>query len=147
MSLELRELRTHDIERVVALWASAEGVELDRSDSPEALVAFLARNPGLSSVAFLDGELAGAALCGHDGRRGLLHHLAVAPFARRRGVGRAIVERCLGQLRGAGIIRCHALVFRDNRFGELFWTPTGWDLRDKVALYSRFASPPPGSEP
>jgi hypothetical protein len=29
-------------------------------------------------------------------------------------------------------------VFRDNRFGELFWTPTGWKFREKVSLYSRF---------
>ena len=54
-----------------------DGIELDVSDSPAALKDFLARNPGLSTVAVLDGRLAGAALCGHDGRRGLLHHLAV----------------------------------------------------------------------
>ncbi|MBW2241244.1 MAG: GNAT family N-acetyltransferase [Deltaproteobacteria bacterium] len=92
----------------------------------------------MSTVAWLDGKLAGAALCGHDGRRGLLHHLAVADFARRQGVGQAIVERCLSRLGETGIIKCHALVFRDNRFGELFWAPTGWDFREKVSLYSRF---------
>ena len=139
MSLDLREFRPTDIASVLELWATANGIELDSSDAPEALTAFLARNPGSSTVAFLNGSLAGAALCGHDGRRGLLHHLAVADFARRQGVGRAIVERCLSRLREAGIIKCHALVFRDNRFGELFWTPIGWDLREKVSLYSRFA--------
>ena len=65
-------------------------------------------------------------------------YTAVAEFARRRGVGQAMVNRCLSRLREAGIIKCHALVFRENRFGELFWTPTGWDLRQKVSLYSRF---------
>ena len=139
MSLELREFRPADIASVVELWSAAEGIELDASDSPEVLASFLQRNPGLSTVAFVGGSLAGAALCGHDGRRGLLHHLAVAEFARRQGVARAVVDRCLGQLRLAGILKCHALVFRDNRFGELFWTPAGWDLREKVSLYSRFA--------
>ena len=138
MSLELREFRPTDIASVVNLWVSADGIELDSSDAPEALASFLKRNPGLSTIAYLNSSLAGAALCGHDGRRGLLHHLAVADFARRQGVGRAIIERCLSGLRNAGIIKCHALVFRDNRFGELFWKPTGWDFREKVALYSRF---------
>ena len=138
MSLVLRDFRSSDIEPVLELWSTADGIELDASDSLGALGAFLRRNPGLSTVAFLGGSLAGAALCGHDGRRGLLHHLAVADFARRRGVGQAIVERCLEQLREAGIIKCHALVFRDNRYGQLFWTPAGWDFREKVSLYSRF---------
>jgi ribosomal protein S18 acetylase RimI-like enzyme len=138
MSLDVRAFELIDIPSAIGLWSAADGIELDASDSPEALASFLRRNPGSSTVAFLDGSFAGAALCGHDGRRGLLHHLAVADFARRRGVGRAILERCLSRLREAGILKCHALVFRDNRFGELFWTPAGWDRRDLVCLYSRF---------
>lgn len=138
MALELREFRVADIEVVIDLWSEAEGVELDASDSPSALESFLSRNPGLSTVAHLDDSLVGAALCGHDGRRGLIHHLVVAPVARREGAGQAIVGRCLASLREAGIIKCHVLVFRSNRFGELFWGRTGWELRDKVDLYSQF---------
>jgi ribosomal protein S18 acetylase RimI-like enzyme len=50
----------------------------------------LAGNPGLSLVAELDGAVVGAVLCGHDGRRALIYHLAVAASLRRRGIGVAL---------------------------------------------------------
>ncbi len=34
---------------VVERWATADGVELDSSDAPDALTSFLDRNPGLST--------------------------------------------------------------------------------------------------
>jgi hypothetical protein len=41
-------------------------------------------------------------------------------------------------LRTAGIVKCHIFVFRANRFGELFWSPTGWQRRDDVQMFSHF---------
>jgi ribosomal protein S18 acetylase RimI-like enzyme len=38
------------------------------------------------------GVILGAVLCGNDGRRGYLHHLAVAAEWRRRGIGKALVR-------------------------------------------------------
>ncbi|MEX0586364.1 MAG: hypothetical protein WD176_06955, partial [Pirellulales bacterium] len=66
-----------DYDEVVALWEATEGVGLNESDSRENIARFLARNPGLSMVARVGGQIGGAVLCGHDGRRGYLHHLAV----------------------------------------------------------------------
>jgi putative acetyltransferase len=135
------ELSTFQVEHVAAaleLWSESEGIGLGSSDSPESLEGFLARNPDLSWVALQSGRMVGAALCGHDGRRGYIHHLAVATSERRSGIGQALVERCLSALRGAGIEKCHIFVFRANRFGELFWSPTGWQRRDDIQMFSRF---------
>jgi hypothetical protein len=61
---------------VLALWQRTAGVGLGDSDTERATGAFLARNPGMSAVAIVGSEIVGAVLCGHDGRRGYLHHLA-----------------------------------------------------------------------
>lgn len=119
-----------------ALWQRTPGVGLSDADSPEAIAAFLARNPGLSFVACERGDLVGTILCGHDGRRGLIHHLVVSPAQRRQGLGRALLGRALAGLRTAGIGKCHLMVFRTNAEGAAFWRRVGATERVELALFS-----------
>jgi putative acetyltransferase len=91
----------------------------------------------LSFVAVGDGGIVGAVLAGHDGRRGYIHHLAVHPDWRRHGIGRRLIDRCLGALRDAGINKCHTFVFRDNPGGIAFWKSLGWTPRTDLGLLSR----------
>ena len=137
MSVRYQNFETEHIDRVLDLWSRSDGIDLG-SDSPESLLRFLERNPHLSWVAARGDLLVGAALCGHDGRRGYIHHLAVDSSARRSGIGHELVRRCLSGLRRDGIRKCHVFVFRSNRFGELFWGPTGWERRDDVQMFSHF---------
>jgi ribosomal protein S18 acetylase RimI-like enzyme len=136
-------MTTGDIPDALALWRMTEGVGLRGADSPEALGRYLARNPGLSLVAREEGRMAGAVLCGHDGRRGYLHHLAVAASHRRRGIGTALVERCLDALGGEGIEKCHLFVYHHNAAGQAFWRSIGWHSRDDLLLMSRTLSDDP----
>ena len=73
-----REFVLDDYDGTIALWNSVEGVEICEGDSREEIAEYLKRNPGLSRVAEADGKIVGVALCGHDGRRGWIYHLAVA---------------------------------------------------------------------
>jgi ribosomal protein S18 acetylase RimI-like enzyme len=137
-AVSIEVFREEHIPGALGLWSATEFIGLSSADEPEALVRYLRRNPGFSFVA-LDGAggVAGAVLCGHDGRRGFIHHLAVAPARRQSGVGSRLLERCLQALREAQIVKCHAFVFQDNPFGELFWQPAGWQRRDELLVYSR----------
>jgi ribosomal protein S18 acetylase RimI-like enzyme len=76
----------------------------------------------LSRVALAGGNIVGAALCGHDGRRGFIYHLAVAPALHGRGIGRLLVDECIARLRRAGIARAIILVAMDNQTGRTFWS-------------------------
>jgi N-acetylglutamate synthase len=135
--VEIRDFTIADYDGVFALWQTSEGIGLGASDTREAIAAFLERNPGLCFVA-LDGDVVvGAALCGHDGRRGYLHHLAVAISHRRRGIGHLLAEKCLGALQALGIPRCHLFVFRTNPTAFAFWEREGWWERDDLWLMSR----------
>jgi N-acetylglutamate synthase len=132
-----REFVMADYDRAVALWAKIDGVEICEGDSREEVSDYLKRNPGLSRVAEVDGVMVGAALCGHDGRRGWIYHLAVAQDQRGRGVGKLLVEDCLDGLRKAGLPRAIILVAGDNPAGHQFWLRNGWEDIDSAIAMTR----------
>ena len=120
-----REFSIADYEAALALWQRVEGVEVAEGDDKEGIAQFLARNPGLSRVATDGPILVGVVMCGHDGRRGHIYHLAVDPAYRRYGVGKRLVQECLDQLRHAGVIRAIILVSDNNPGGAEFWKRAG----------------------
>ena len=135
MSINVEPFTIRAYDEVVALWSQCEGVGLSSADSRESIAAYLERNPGMSLLARAENRLVGAALCGHDGRRGSIWHLAVHPQFRRQGIGRRLVDQCLGKLRRAGIEKCVVVVFNSNQSGIAFWQRIGWTLRDDVTVH------------
>ena len=85
-------------------------------------------------------------LCGHDGRRGYLHHLAVDSAHRGTGLGRALVDRCHSALAAIGIGRCNIFVFGENEEGKGFWTKTGWRTYEGLDLMYKNIMQPLESE-
>lgn len=132
----IRELTPKDYEAAIALWQKTPGISVSDADSKKNISVFLTRNNGLSFVAELDNELVGTILCGHDGRRGFIYHLAVHQDYRRKRIGRTLVECCLAKLNKAGIIKCHLFVLRDNSEGMDFWDHIGFDKRKDIYIYS-----------
>lgn len=137
----LRPFVLGDYDAVYDLWSRSEGVGLGDSDTRSAIAAYLERNPGMSAVA-IDaasggGSIVGAALCGHDGRRGTLHHVAVEPSYRRRGIARALVDWGIARLGEAGIAKCNIFLWRDNTDGAAFWTREGWVGRADLVVMQR----------
>jgi N-acetylglutamate synthase len=125
--INIRALSIDDYDDTIALWKVTEGLFLNESDSREAIASFIARNPGLSAVARTsDGALAGAVLCGHTGRAGFLHHLAVARAHRGKGVAKKLLAFCMAGLTAANIARCNIFVYNDNEEGNRFWREQGW---------------------
>src|SRR5271156_4872141 len=102
--MNIREMTIGDYDAVIGLLTATSGVRLRDADSREATARYLEHNPGLSFVAFVDEQLAGCVMCGHDGRRGYLQHLAVHESFRRRGIGSALVKACLAKLATLGIL-------------------------------------------
>lgn len=126
--IQLRAFTTADYEAAWRLWSSIEGLGLNESDTPEAIGAFLDRNPGFSAVAVdPSGTVVGTILCGHNGRAGSINHLAVAPAQRGQGLGKRLVEYAFARLAEAKIPRCNIFVYNDNHGGNDFWLKNGWN--------------------
>lgn len=136
MAIHIRDMTRLDYEPAIGLWRRCAGVVLSSADRPDAIGRYLDRNPGLSLVAEESGRVVAALLCGHDGRRGYLHHLAVEPGHRGRGIGRSLVDRATDRLRRAGIAKCHVFVLHDNPDGRSFWTHLGWVARADIGIVS-----------
>ena len=119
-----------DYDQAVALWNKIDSVEICEGDSREEIAEYLKRNPRLSRVAEANGKIVGAALCGHDGRRGWIYHLAVAKDSRGCGVGKLLLDDCVRGLREAGLKRAIILVAGDNPAGHRFWLREGWEEID-----------------
>ncbi len=137
MNVVLSRMTASNLEAVLDLWGRTEGVGLNESDTPDQLRAYLDRNPDLSLIARDGTPLVGAVLCGHDGRRGYLHHLAVLPEYRGRGLGRQMVERCLASLAAMGILKCNIFLYADNETGHQFWNHCGWTARSDLHVLQR----------
>jgi len=73
----IRNMWLDDYESVYRLWSTSEGMSLDEDDNRDGIALYLRRNPKSCFVALDGKEIIGAVLCGHEGRRGILRHLAV----------------------------------------------------------------------
>lgn len=136
-----RDMVAEDYEAAYRLWENTEGMGLSGADSQAEIVGYLERNRGISQICVHeDGTLAGTVLCGHDGRRGYMYHVAVSSESRGVGVGRELVSRCLDKLRANGIAKCHLMVIESNALGRRFWESLGWQYRDGIELYSQDTS-------
>ena len=147
--IDIQPMQPSDYAEAVALWQSVEGVyvHLDDADSEPAIRAYLQFNEGMSFVArtMEKGRLVGTLLCGVDGRRGYLQHLAVTETHRGRGIARRLVEAVVAVLRERGYTRCHIMVITGNDGAREFWKRVGFRLNDTVRLMSRDIGPSDGN--
>lgn len=132
----IRTMTIEDYEGVYGLWMTIKGFGMRSiDDSKEGVERFLKRNPETSVVAVEDGEIVGAILCGHDGRRGCLYHVCVREDMRMRGIGKAMVVFCMEKLKAEQISKVSLIAFTVNDIGNAFWRQIGWTKREDLNYY------------
>jgi ribosomal protein S18 acetylase RimI-like enzyme len=138
MNATIQPMTIADYDEVFALWQRTDGVGLNESDTRENIAIYLERNPGMNFLARdAEGRVIAAVLCGHDGRRGYLHHLAVDAQHRGKGLAKGLLNACFDQLRAAGITRCNIFVFADNAGGQSFWRHVDWNARTDLLVMQK----------
>lgn len=126
-TIDTREFRISDYDAALQLWHRVEGIEIAEGDDKEGIAQFLARNSGLSRVALDGSTIVGVGLCGHDGHRGHIYHLAIDPAYQGCGLGKRLLDECLSGLRKTGVKRVIIMVADDNQRGTKFWERVGWE--------------------
>jgi ribosomal protein S18 acetylase RimI-like enzyme len=136
LDYEIREFTIEYYDEAFSLWKDLEGISLSEADSFDGIQSYLVRNPGLSFIALQDEKLIGTILCGHDGRRGYIHHLAVSKEFQKMGIGRSLAKKSLSAIKTIGIQKCHLFVVSDNFHAQKFWEQTGWLKREDIIIMS-----------
>jgi ribosomal protein S18 acetylase RimI-like enzyme len=133
--MQVRKMLIGDYDNVYRLWLNTPGMGLNTSDDSEiGIKRYLLRNPNTCFVAEKDNEIIGVILSGHDGRRGLIYHLAVKMSERAQGVGTTLLERAIKALKNEEINKVYLMVLKNNKSGNAFWEKRGFTIPDE-SLY------------
>ena len=135
MDILIRPVTIDDYEAILALWNSSAMSRRALNpvdDSREGIEHYLLRNPNTCFLAEQDGTILGVILSGHDGRRGIIHHLCIHPEARRRKIAGTLVARAEEALQREGIQKIFCLVFTDNDSANAFWEHCGYSKRTNL---------------
>ncbi|WP_250860982.1 GNAT family N-acetyltransferase [Oceanirhabdus seepicola] len=135
--LHLETMTIKSYAEIYDIWNDIPGIGISDADSEESITRYLERNPNSSFVYYDDNKIVGTILCGHDGRRGYIHHTCVLPEYRSQNIGKILVEKALEALKDEGINKCHLFVFYDNELGNAFWNKIGWKKRSDLLIYSK----------
>jgi N-acetylglutamate synthase len=127
MEYKVVEMTLDRYDELMSFWKNIEGIWISSDDDYDNLNRFLNRNPGLNLVVLYEGHIIGTIKCGHDGRRGYLHHLAIAKEYRGHGIGKELVTKCIKNLEKDGIRKIRVFVMDNNQNALNFWNNIGFD--------------------
>ncbi len=120
-----------DVADILALWQVAAENDSRPADDASKVQALLERDPDALELAVIDGRIVGTLISGWDGWRAHLYRLAVHPDARRRGIGRELLDRAAQRLEALGATRIDAMVLQHNDLGQRIWTSEGYAPQDE----------------
>ena len=135
MEYRIRKVTADDYDALYDLWNSTEQSRRALNpvdDSREGIGRYLKRNPDTCFAAVRGEQVIGVILAGHDGRRGIIHHMCVHPDSRRSGIASRLVTAAEEALKKEGILKVFGLVFIDNDAANAFWEKQGYSLRTNL---------------
>ena len=126
------EMKLDRYQELLDFWQHIEGLRFSDDDSYENLQIYFKRNPELSFIALRDNSIIGTIKCGHDGRKGYIHHLAVKKEFRKAGIAQALIGKCLANLDKNGVTKDKVRVFvlDSNKTALTFWKHVGFAEQD-----------------
>lgn len=136
--MQYRSIMIKDYGLLIEFWKTVPEISISYCDSYEAMERFFERNAGLSIACEDEGKnMIATLLCGYDGRRGYIYHLAVSKEYRKHGIGKKLLEMAIERLKEKGIDKCHLLVKENNSEAKKFYKASGWLKRDDICAFSR----------
>jgi ribosomal protein S18 acetylase RimI-like enzyme len=134
ISMDIHPFHDSDEAEVITLWTGVFGYPAPHNDPATVIRLELAVQRDLFFVARLDGVLVGTVMSGYDGHRGWIYSLAVAPQARRRGVGTALVRHVERELAGRDCPKVNLQLLASNAATVAFYEKLGYSIEERVSM-------------
>jgi ribosomal protein S18 acetylase RimI-like enzyme len=136
--VRVREFQLSDYDALIGLW---KDVQLPYKpigrDAREKIRDEIERQSTIFLVAETNGELVGSVLATHDGRKGWINRLAVAPDLRRRGVARQLLAEAENRLSDQGIEIIACLIEDWNVDSKQFFERAGYNRFDEISYFTK----------
>jgi ribosomal protein S18 acetylase RimI-like enzyme len=134
----IREFQLEDYSAVLRLWTEAGLPFRPRGrDRREKVAAELSFGTAVFLLAEAEGKLVGTVLGTHDGRKGWINRLAVAPTFRRRGIARLLVAEVEARLAAVGLDITAALIESANLASLRFFREAGYVFDPEIEYFSK----------
>lgn len=134
--MEIRAFRPADEPAVVRLWAEC-GLTRPWNDPHKDVLRKLSVQPELFLVGRVDGAIVASVMAGFDGHRGWANYLAVAERYRRRGFGRALMQRVEKDLEALGCPKLNIQIRAANGAVVAFYEKLGYARDETIVLGKR----------
>jgi ribosomal protein S18 acetylase RimI-like enzyme len=131
--LAIAPLDRTEADTVALLW---ERCGLTRAwNDPHADIALALRGPNSTVlVGRKDGAIVASVMVGHDGHRGWVYYVAVAPECRRCGFGEAVMRAAEAWLADRGILKTELLIRPDNSAVQRFYEKLGYAVEPRIVM-------------
>ena len=134
--IAFRPLEDGDVAEVISLWTAC-GLVRSWNDPGRDIAFARGRSNSEILVGSSEGRLVSSVLVGHDGHRGMLYYVSVAPAMQGIGVGKATVRAAEAWLRERGIWAINLNIRTENAKVQAFYAALGYELRDVVVMGRR----------
>lgn len=134
--IAFREMNDGDKGEVIALWAAC-GLTRPWNDPAKDIAFALAGETSTVLVGESGGRIVSSAMAGHDGHRGMLYYLAVAPDRQRQGLGKATLKAAEDWLAARGVWKINLLVRAENEMVRGFYERMGYEVNPVLCMARR----------
>ena len=125
LELNVRPIADGEEEAVIALWQAC-GLTRPWNDPAEDLGFARGKPNSEVLVGLVDGRVVASAMVGHDGHRGTMYYVSVAPEQQGHGYGRRMVMAAEDWLKALGVWKANLLVRKENQTVLSFYEELGY---------------------
>ena len=140
--LFIRPYKDKDENPVISLWRECH-LLVPHNNPARDIRRKLRVNPEWFLVGLLKGELVATCMAGYEGHRGWINYLAVAPFYRRQGFGRRMMQEAERLLKEAGCPKINLQVRASNMDVIRFYETIGYSNDHVLSMGKRLEPDPP----
>ncbi len=140
MTVIFRPLEDRDIDAVIDLWTAC-GLVRPWNDPYKDIL--FARGEACSDILVgeIEGCIAASVMVGHDGHRGVVYYVSVAPEQQGKGLGRDVMAAAEGWLKARGVWKLNLLVRAENDKVRGFYESLGYEVEPRLCMARKLVDP------